>query len=509
MENTTKKNGFVSGLGFILAAAGSAIGLGNLWSFPNKTSANGGAAFVLVYVICTILIGAIAMIAEIHIGKRSQSNSVTSYKKINKNLGWFGLIAIGIPFLITCYYSVLGGWTLKFTVNSFQGIEQANNANMFGAFISNPFEPVFYVFIFMLLAAIIIMAGVKNGIEKASKVLMPTLLFILIAIVIIALTLGDGVKEGLSYYLKPDFTALGFEGVLAAMGQSFYSLSIGMGALMCYGSYMGKEMKIGKSCAMICIFDTIIALLAGLAIFPSVFHFATVNGIDTSTLGMGSVGLMYQTLPLVFADLGLFGQVLSFFFFAMVSIAAITSVISLMETCAQFVIQKYKVTRKNATLFICLISFVLSIPITWSVGGAFDGAITVFGFDLLTFLDEASQVVLMPIGAFAVCIATTWLIGKKEKLNDWFSVKHTTTLLKNDGLDLGKFSTVFVVMAKYITPVLILALQIIGITNNIIANINYVYIVAFAGIILALLIVLYFVLYKKTETGENADELQH
>ena len=509
MSQVKKKNGFASGIGFILAAAGSAVGLGNLWGFPYKTSANGGAAFVIVYIMCVLLMGSIAMIAEIYLGKRAQANTITAFKKVDKKFGWVGMLAIIIPFIIICYYSVLGGWTMRFATNSFQSIDVANNANSFGAFISHPFEPVFYTFIFMAISGMIIMAGVKGGIEKASKVLMPALFVIVVLIAIYALTLGEGVSKGLDFYLNPDFSELGFSGVVSAMGQAFYSLSLGMGIMIAYGSYTGNEIKLGKSVAMICLFDTLVALIGGLAIFSAIGHFD--SSLFDNEKAIQSVGLMYQTLPMVFASLGSFGQIVSFFFFAMVVIAALTSVISLMEVSTQFIIQKYKIVRKNATLIVCGITFFISIPIAWSVGGAFDGKINLFGFDLLTFFDEITNTVLMPLGALLSCLAIGWLIDKSKGLKR-FNPMHTHKALKEDGLELGFFGKIFAVMVKYVTPLLIILVEIMGIIDKTkdysAIGLDFSYILIASVILLAIGIILYFALYSKTETGTNADELE-
>ena len=511
MQKAKKKNGFASGIGFILAAAGSAVGLGNLWGFPYKTAAYGGAAFVFVYVLCVLFIGIVAMIAEVYLGKRSQANTITAFKSVNKNMGWAGMLAIIIPTFIICYYSVLGGWTVRFTVNSFQWAESANNANSFGAFISSSYKPVVFTVVFLLLSALIIMAGVKNGIEKASKVLMPALFIIVVLIAIYALCLGDGVSAGLNFYLNPDFSKLGFEGVLAAMGQAFYSLSLGMGIMIAYGSYMGEEIKIGKSAIMVCIFDTLVALIAGLAIFASIGHFNPLAFEENSGVALKSVGLMYQTLPQVFESLGWFGKIVSFLFFAMVTIAALTSVISLLEVATQFVIQKFKVQRKKATILLALICFTVSIPVTWSVGGAFDGKITVFGFDMLTFFDEITNTVLMPVGACVSCLVIGWMIEKgsfKQKLNPL----NTLRALEADGLDLGKFGKFFAVMVKYVTPILILLLEIFGIIAKFgeysPAGINFVWVLLGAVLLMGIGIAVYFIFFKDSETGCNADELE-
>lgn len=511
METAKKKNGFASGIGFILAAAGSAVGLGNLWGFPYKTAAYGGAAFVIVYIMCVIFIGIVAMIAEIYLGRRSQANTITAFKKVNKNMGWVGMLAIIIPTFIICYYSVLGGWTVRFTANSFQSINVANNANSFGEFVSNPYEPVFYTIVFLILAAVIIMAGVKDGIEKASKVLMPALFIIIVLIAIYALCLGDGVSAGLNFYLNPDFSKLGFEGVLAAMGQAFYSLSLGMGIMIAYGSYTGEEIKIGKSAIMISVFDTLVALIAGLAIFSSIGHFNP-NAFDAdSGVKLAGVGLMYQTLPMVFASLGGVGQVVSFLFFAMVTIAALTSVISLLEVATQFVIQKFKIARKKATLFLALFCFIISIPIAWSVGGAFEGKIVIFGYDMLTFFDEMTNTVLMPVGACLSCFVVGWLIEKgsfKQRLNPF----NTLRALEEDGLQIGKLGKFFAIMVKYVTPLLILLLEVFGIIAKFgeysAKGLNFVWVLGASVLLMTIGVVVYFVFFRNTETGCNADELE-
>ena len=497
MAENKKKNGFASAIGFILAAAGSAVGLGNLWAFPYKVSANGGAAFVLVYIASILFIGIIAMIAEVLLGRRSASNTVTAFKKINKNVGWIGLVMVAIPFLITCYYSVLGGWTLRFAVNSFNTSEFGSNAASFGAFTSNAFEPVLFTFIFLAISALIIKSGIKGGIEKASKVLMPTLFLILLVITIFCLFLGEGVGAGLNFYLNPNFAELGFDGILAAMGQAFFSLSLGMGIMICYGSYAGKEVSIGKSAVMVSIFDTMIALLAGFAIFSALGALQP----ESLTEAQGP-SLLFVILPQVFVKMGVVGNIVSFFFFAMVVIAAITSVISLLEVSAQFAIQKFKLNRVKATLIVCAICFVISIPITWSVGGAFDGSINVFGFDLLTFLDEMTNTVLMPLGAAGSCIAMGWLLDKKLTLNPM----NTLRTLRENGLSIGKIEKVYVVMLKYVTPLLILFMDVMGIITHVTSDPNYWWIVGFAIGLIALCVAVYFILLKNTETGTNEDE---
>lgn len=502
MEGTKKKNGFASGIGFILAAAGSAVGLGNLWSFPYKTSIYGGAAFVLVYIMSVIVIGSIVMIAEIHLGKRAQANPVSSYKKANKKLGWLGLFAIIIPFLITCYYAILGGYTVKYTLNSFSG-----NSGIISAFTGNVGEVILYTAIFLILALVVIMGGVKDGIEKASKILMPALFIILVAIVIYCLFLGDGVKDGLDFYiLKANFKELGFRGVLAAMSQAFYSLSLGMGIMVSYGSYTGKEIKVGKSALMICIFDTLVAVLAGLAIFPAVYHYKAVSGGEVKTSGLM---LMFSTLPLVFENLGALGKILSFFFFGMVVIAALTSVISLLEVVTQFIIQKFKLHRKKSITVATFLCFALAIPISISLGKLLndDTSMLICGQDWLDFFDIVTNTVLMPVCALGSCIAIGWFIDKNFTANPMQTFK----TLQDDGLELGVFGKFFAVMVKYVTPILILIIEIFGVKDILFTADGFskdgLGIVLTAVGLLIASIVVYFIWLVKGETGTNADEI--
>jgi NSS family neurotransmitter:Na+ symporter len=248
--STKKHNGFASSLGFVLASAGSAVGLGNIWGFPYKTGANGGAAFVIVYILMALLLGIVGMTVEMYVGKRAQANPVSALKKINPKLGFVGLIAVVVPFFIICYYSVLGGYTVRGVVSSITDIgkDAASVGAGLGAFMESPWIPAVCTFIFLGLAVLIIMGGVQKGIEKASKVLMPLLFIILLGVMIYCLCLGEGVRAGLDFYiLKADFEALGWDGVAAAMGQVFFSMSLGMGIMISYGSYTGKEINLFKS----------------------------------------------------------------------------------------------------------------------------------------------------------------------------------------------------------------------------------------------------------------------
>ncbi len=503
MENVKRKGGFASGIGFILAAAGSAVGLGNLWGFPYKTADNGGAAFVFLYIACVIFIGLSIMICEIYLGRRSQSNPITAFKKINKKIGWFGLLAVLVPLIITFYYSVLGGYTVKYAFNSFWG----NNGNL-ANFAGSSWQVILFTLLFIGFALVVVMMGIKSGIEKASKVLMPALFILLVLVVIFVLCLGDGVGAGLKYYLIPDFSAITWKSVLAAMGQAFYSLSLGMGAMIVYGSYTGKEINIVKSTGMICIFDTCVALLAGMAIFPAVFHFAAVEGIEASSLNLQGMMLMFNTLPKVFESIGFFGNIIEFLFFAMVIIAAVTSVISIMEVASQFIIQKFKIKRKIATSIIAVLSFIASIPIAISLGNNINGvtSLHIFGIDLLSFLDAITNTVLMPICALFSCLAVGWFITPKKAMIE----------LKEDGNKFGALEKPLGIMIKFVVPVLIMVIEVFGVIDLIfpqdklgVRNFSSggLAVAITSLIIITIVIAVYFIFLKNRETGTNADEI--
>lgn len=500
-----KKNGFSSGIGFILATAGGSVGLGNLWSFPYKTSQNGGAAFVIVYILSVIVLGLALAVAEIFIGKRAQANNVTSYKKINKKLGWVGLVTIVASLLIGFYYVVIGGYTVKYTLNSF-----SDTPTNLQSFSGNVGEVILYSAIFLALAMVIISAGVKKGIEKASKILMPTLIVILVGIVIYCLCLGSGVGEGLNYYLNPDFSALGAKGILSAMSQAFFSISIGVGALLAYGSYSGKEVKIGKCVMWVAFFDTLVALLAGLAIFPAIYHYQAETG---QTLQVNGIALLFQSMPMIFDTLGIGGKIVSFLFFGMVAIAAITSLISLIEVVAQYIIQRYKLQRKKVCLIVATFTFLISIPIGMSLGYSLNNSSTMVigNRSLLEILDQIVTSVLIPVSALFIALSVGWFMYKPSNKEELFSFKFLAKKLEEDGLGLGKITTIFAFMIKYVAPLLILGVDIVGLIDNVFPNSKF----ALDGLIIeiiglsciGLLILIYFLYTIKKDTGDNESEL--
>ena len=504
-----ENNKFKSNIGFVLAAAGSSIGLGNLWSFPYKTSQNGGAAFVIIYLISVLLFASIMSIAEIYIGKRSQANTVSSYKKIHKNLGWIGLLGIITALIVIFYYSVLGGYTIKYTVNSF-----SDNSNILLSFSNNIWEPILFTGIFLILTVIIISLGVKKGIENASKILMPILIIALIGIVIYCLCLGEGVGDGLAFYLKPNFKEIGFQGILAAVGQAFFSLSVGVGCLIAYGSYTKQELKIGRSVMWIALFDSIVAILAGLAIFPAIYNYKAQTGIELQNNG---IVLLFSSMPIIFAKLGTGGKVLSFIFFGMVSIAAITSIMSLFEVVTQFLIQAFKIKRKIASIMIAIISLLCSIPISISLGHSINNEnIMVIGNrSLLEVFDTIVNSLFIPINALNLSIVIGWIMFKPTNKKELFSPKSLSNNLKKDGLDLGKMTNVFSFLIKYVALILILIIEVAGIIDVIFPKIDGqrqflldgFIILLISAIVLAITIIIYFVFLKNRETGTNDDEV--
>lgn len=499
-----KKNSFGSSLGFILATAGGSVGLGNLWSFPYKTSQNGGAAFVFVYILSVIILGLALSIAEMYIGKRAKANNVTAFKKIHPKLGWVGLVMIIGALLISFYYTVIGGFTIKYTVYSFS----STPIDLKG-FSGNIWEVILYSGIFLALAIVIISFGVKKGIEKASKILMPTLILILIGIVIYCLCLGSGVKEGLNFYLNPDFKALGAKGILGAMAQAFFSMSVGCGALLAYGSYTGKEIKIGKCAVWVAIFDTGVALLAGLAIFPAIYHYKATTGIDLDNNG---IVLLFSSMPVIFNTLGTAGMIVSFLFFGMVAIAAITSLISLIEVAAQYLIQRFNIKRKKACIFIALFIFVISIPIGISLGFALNkkSVLTIGNLNLLEILDQIVTSAIIPISALFISLCIGWFMFPTKNKKELFDFRYLSKKLQEEGLLLGKFNYIFAFLIKYIAPLLILGIDILGLIDRIFPDSSFELgglFVELLGIgLIGLLIGIYFIFLKNKNTGDNTAE---
>lgn len=406
-----KRGNFSNKIGFVLAAAGSAVGLGNIWRFPYLAAKYGGGTFLLVYLILAVTFGFSLMIAEIAIGRKTGLSAIGAFKALDKRFGAMGYLAAIIPIIIFPYYSVIGGWVIKYLVTfcSGGGMAAAND-NYFGTFAAGTAEPLIYFFIFIAFTALVVWFGVEKGIEKVSKVMMPILVVLIIFIAIYALTI-DGAKDGLIYYIKPRLSDFTFKTVIAAMGQLFYSMSLAMGIMITYGSYMKKENNLESSVRQIEIFDTAIAFLAGLTIIPAVFAF---SGGDKAALGKGP-SLMFVTLPKVFDSMP-FGSVIGTVFFVLVLFAALTSAISLMETIVSIFSDKLGWSRHKATLivFICAVA----IGVLPCLGFGVLDFIHIGAMTILDIMDFVSNSILMPICALFTCILIGFVVKPKAVIDE-------------------------------------------------------------------------------------------
>lgn len=439
-----KRGKFSNKLGFVLAAAGSAVGLGNLWRFPYLAAKYGGGIFLLVYLILAVSFGFVLMITEISLGRKTRLSAIGAYKKLDKRFSFVGLLSCVVPFVITPYYSVIGGWVVKYLVVFLTGQMQASTSDdYFTSFITQPVAPVIFFLIFVVLTAGVVLFGVQGGIEKASRVMMPFLVVLTLFISIFSV-MQPGAMDGVIYYLKPDFSRFSATTVLAALGQLFYSMSLAMGIMITYGSYMKREDHLEASVRQIEAFDTGIAFLAGLMIIPAVFAF---SGGSEEALGKGP-SLMFITLPKVFNNMGL-GAVIGSAFFLLVLFAALTSAISLTETLVSIVRDKFGWERRKATIIIAIYLCVIGIPV--SLGFGIWSFIAPMGMSLLDFFDFLSNSVLMPIVAFLTCIFVGYIIKPKAIIEE---------IELNGPFKLKSFYTI---MIKYIAPICLVAILIFSV----------------------------------------------
>ena len=442
-----KRSGFSGKLGFVLAAAGSAVGLGNIWRFPYLAAQHGGGIFLLVYVILAVTFGFSLMVAEIALGRKTQLSAIGAFSKLSKKFTFLGYLASVVPVIILPYYSVIGGWVTKYLVAFVSGnTSAAAQDGYFGNFISSTGEPILYFAIFLGLTALVVLFGVEKGIEKVSKVMMPVLVVLSIGIAIYSAFL-PGALDGVIYYIKPDLSKFSASTVISAMGQLFYSMSLAMGIMITYGSYMKKDVSIESATRQISIFDTGIAFFAGLMIIPAVFAF---SGGDESALGQGP-GLMFVTLPKVFDSMA-GGSIVGAVFFVLVLLAALTSSISLMETIVSICMDKFKLKRIPACITVLVFSVLLGLVST--LGYGVWAEVKVIGMQFLDFFDFISNTVIMPIVALITCILIGFVIKPSAVIEE---VESGNTKFKSKKL--------FVVMIKYIAPVfllVILATSVLG-----------------------------------------------
>lgn len=441
-----ERSSFTSRIGFVLAAAGSAVGLGNMWRFPYLAAKYGGGAFLIIYILLAVTFGFALMITEIALGRRTRLSCIEAFKTLDRRFAALGWLSALIPVIITPYYCVIGGWVMKYLAEfaTGNGLAASDDA-FFGNFIGSAGagimdRPMFWFLVFVLMTATVVLLGVDKGVEKASRVMMPVLVLLSLGVAVYSLTL-PGAMDGLKYYLLPDFSDVSVTTVLAAMGQLFYSMSLAMGIMITYGSYMKKEDNLEKSVAQIEIFDTGIAFLAGLMIIPAVVAF---SGGDASLIrGKAGPGLMFGVLPKVFESMNM-GELIGGIFFLLVLFAALTSSISLLETVVSIVSDRAKISRRAATIVSTAVIILLGIPSCLGYGPW--AHITILKMQFLDFFDFVSNSVLMPIAAIGTCIFVGHVLG----------CKYVEEEVESSGE--FKRKKIYRVMIRWVAPVMLAAI---------------------------------------------------
>ena len=447
MEKGNKRGNFTGSIGFVLAAAGSAVGLGNIWRFPYLAAKDGGGTFILVYIILALTFGFTLLTTDVAIGRKTGQSPLNAYRMIHPKWGGLGILACIIPVVILPYYCSIGGWVLKYlgTFITGHGVEAAQDG-YFTGYITSMWQPILWLFIYLLLTAFVVYKGVNKGIENISKVLMPLLVVLSVIIAVFVVT-RPGAGAGIVYYLKPDLSKISANAFLAALGQLFYSMSLAMGIMITYGSYMKKNEDIESSVRNIEIFDTGIAFLAGLMIVPAVFVF---SGGDQASLKAGPT-LMFITLPKVFDSMA-GGHLIGTVFFVLVLFAALTSSISLMETVVSIFVDKTKKSRKFITVCVTVYTVLMAIPS--SLGFGIWSGFSIHGMSILDFFDFISNSVLMPIVAFLTCVFVGFIV-KPETITD--EVESSTQKFKSKKL--------YIVLIKYVAPILVLLILFSSVLN--------------------------------------------
>ncbi len=445
MEQKGREN-WGSRFGFIMAAAGSAIGLGNIWRFPYLTGMNGGGAFIVIYLGCVLFVGLSIMTAELAIGRRTQLAAVGAYKAYSKSWSFAGVLGVLSGFFIMGFYPVVGGWSLAYIFKSFTGLLSNTGAigDVFGAFIGDPIQPLIWMFLYMAINVFIVARGVAAGIELAGKILMPMLFGLLIIIIIKGLTL-PGMAAGLSFLFVPDWSVVKGSTFLAALGQAFFSLSLGMGCMITYGSYLKKEEKLPNNALIVVSMDTLAAILAGVALFPPLFAF----GMEPTA----GPGLVFVVAPQIFAEMGGLGVLFSALFFLALMIAALTSSVSLLEVVVAYLMDEKKLNRKTATYGTAVVMLVLCTLSSLSLGAMSN--VTFLGVGAFDFFDILTDKIFLAIGGMLLAIFAGWFL-KKEDLKD--------ELTNGGTLSFGLFE-VWYNLVKYVIPVLIGIVAAVGIVS--------------------------------------------
>lgn len=442
-----KRENFGSKIGAVLAAAGSAVGLGNVWRFPIETGRNGGAAFILVYIGCVILLGLPIMLSEFVIGRHTHSNTAGAYRKLSPGTQWkwVGRLGVFTGFIILGYYSVVAGWTAHYTTMAaadlFAGKSAEDYPAIFSQFTSNPFLSALWMAFFMLVTHVIVVKGVQSGIEKFSKLMMPALFVILIILVGCSLTLS-GAKDGLEFLLKPDFSKIDSSVVLSAMGQAFYSLSLGMGCLCTYASYFNEKTNLAKTAASVCCIDTLVAIMAGFIIFPSVFNIGM-------TLGPDDIGpsLIFISLPNVFqqafSNAHAVAYIVSVLFYFLLVVAALTSTISIHEVVTAYASEEFHITRKKAAWIVTTVCGTIGVFCALSFGPLKD--VSILGLSIFDIFDYVSSKICLPVGGMLISIFVGWYLDKKLVKDE----------LTNNGTLKAPYFNALIFTLKYLAPIAI------------------------------------------------------
>lgn len=463
METKNKRSNFTSSVGFIMAAAGSAVGLGNIWRFPYLAAKDGGGVFLLCYIILALTFGFALLTTEIAIGRKTAQSPLTAYGRLHKKWGFIGILACLVPTIILPYYCTIGGWVFKylFSFATGSGFTSANDG-YFTGYITSTGQPLFWMFLFLAATAIVIFGGVNKGIEKSSKILMPILFVLIIGIALFSLTLNNtdanGVTrtglEGLKVYLIPDFTGMTLPRfmsiIMDAMGQLFFSISVAMGIMVAYGSYAKKDTNLMNSINQIEFFDTMVAVLAGMMIIPAVFTFMGTEGMSAGP------GLMFVSLPKVFAAMGPIGNLIGFTFFLMVAFAAVTSSVSVMEAIVSSIMDAFHFSRKKSAAIVTIYATIVGIIVCLGYNSFYfelalpNGTIG----QILDIMDYISNAILMPFVALCTCILIGWVLKPQIIIDEVTQGKY-------------KFGrkTLYVIIIRFVAPILlsILLLQSIGI----------------------------------------------
>ena len=449
-----EKAKFATKIGLVAATVGSAIGLGNVWRFPSETQGNGGAAFLIVYLLCVLILGIPVMLAEFAIGRSGQSDAVGNFKSLTPDKKWWMAGAIGLlaSYLILSYYMVVAGWTLDYVFTSltgslYEGYETAANTSQYfgdkmNALVTSWHAPILWTFITLGINFVVLLMGVQKGIEKLSNVLMPVLFLLLVIFAVKSLTLPDAMR-GVEFFLKPDFSKIDINVIISALGQAFFSLSLGMGILITYSAYYPKDTRLTRTAVQVSMLDFFVAFLMGLIIFPALCSF---NMGDTASV-QGTT-LVFVTMPEIFANMA-GTAVWSVLFFLLLSIAAITSTISLGEVAVSFVSQRMKMSRLWACVVVMAPLAVLSPICSLSLGA--EPQLSIGGMSVFDFLDTFATNIMLPVCAFLICIYVAWVLPKK----------FIEAELTNNGENRTKTLPVTMFLIRFVCPVLIAMILIV------------------------------------------------